>query len=363
MWPAAFARSSDDRAALLVLLSLPSLTPRRLLVLSQEHPTAGACLDAAMEGGVVSETDVGKARSLDASLVAERVINAGARLVAVGDPCYPHRLYDLFDPPAGLFVRGADLTDMEPCVAVVGARNCSPSGAEIAAALGRSLAGAGGWVVSGAAYGIDGAAHRGALDAGRSAAVLGCGIDVAYPSRNRRLIERLAEAGAVISEYPPGTRPEPFRFPARNRLVAALSVAVVVVEGAMGSGSMITADHALDMGREVFAVPGAVSSALAQVPLALLRDGAGVIRGPDDLLHDLGLAPQVPRTHDAPSAIPSGIERTVWEALGRGDLPDGVAAVTHLPLPDVLAALLSLELQGLVSRRGGRYERRPFGGR
>src|SRR5439155_2255645 len=119
----------------------------------------------------------------------------------------------------------------------------------------------------------------------------------------------------------------------------------------------------LDMGREVFAVPGAVTSALAQVPLALLRDGAGLIRGPDDLLLDLGLMPLVPRTQDEPSAVPWGVERTVWEALACRDLPDNVAAATHLPLPDVLAALLALELRGLVLRTGGRYERRPFGGR
>jgi DNA processing protein len=349
---------------LLVLLSLASLTARRLWVLAHECQTATACLAAARDGREVSEADMRRARSLNGLAIADRVAQAGARLVAVGDHGYPPRLYDLFDPPAGLFVRGADLTELNPCVAIVGARNCSPSGQEIASALGRALAEAGAWVVSGAAYGIDAAAHRGALDAGgRSAGVLGCGIDVAYPSRNRRLIERLAASGTVVSEYPPGTKPEPFRFPARNRLVAALSIAVVVVEGAKGSGSMITTDHALDIGRDVFAVPGAIASDLSQVPLALLRDGASLIRGPDDLLEDLGLAPLPPETNGERPGVPSGVERTVWDALSAHALPDAVAVVTGLPLTDVLSALLSLELRGIVLRSGGRYERRPFGGR
>jgi DNA processing protein len=173
---------------------------------------------------------------------------------------------------------------------MVGARNCSPAGAETAKAIARSLSRAGVRVVSGAARGIDKAAHLGALGgAGGTVAVLGCGIDVAYPNDNRTLLAEIASHGAVISEYPPGVPAEPFRFPARNRIVAALSRAVVVVEGADGSGSMITADHALEVGREVFAVPGPVTSPLSAVPLSLIRQGATLIRGPHDLLEDLGL--------------------------------------------------------------------------
>src|SRR5205809_6482365 len=156
---------------------------------------------------------------------------------------------------------------------MVGARSCSSIGKEVATAFGRGLAGAGVCVVSGGARGIDAASHRGALRAGgRTIAVLGCGIDLLYPGQNRALLREVLGSGALVSEYPPGTPAEPFRFPARNRIVAALCRAVVVVEGARGSGSMITADHALDVGREVFAVPGAVSSPLAAVPLELIRD-------------------------------------------------------------------------------------------
>src|SRR5207245_870798 len=172
----------------------------------------------------------------------------------------------LFDPPAALFVRGHPLSGLTPRISIVGARNCTASGRDTATALGQALAGAGVCVVSGGARGIDAAAHRGALaGGGRSICVLGCGIDLAYPRQHRGLFEDLARTGAVVSEYPPRTKAEPFRFPARNRIVAGLSQGVVVVEGAAGSGSMITADHALDLGREVFAVPGTISRALAHL--------------------------------------------------------------------------------------------------
>ena len=224
-------------------------------------------------------------------------------------------------------------------------------------------------MVSGAARGIDARAHEGALRAGgASIAVLGSGIDNVYPRKNRDLVERLVRSGAVVSEYPPGIPAEPFRFPARNRIVAALCRAVVVVEGAPESGSLITAEHALDLGRDVFAVPGAPSTALAQAPLALIRDGAGLIRGPGDLLEDLGLtlpSPQAgstswdgsPQTSSSQSLSPA--EVAVWTALTSPSTSDRMAGATGLPLPTVLAALLGLELRRLVVQMGGRYERRP----
>lgn len=236
----------------------------------------------------------------------------------------------------------------------------------MASALGRGLAGAGVCVVSGGARGIDSAAHRGALDGGgRTIAVLGSGIDVPYPRHNRRLLTEIARAGAVVTEYPPGTPPEPFRFPARNRIVAGLARAVVVVEGAAGSGSMISADHALDLGREVFAVPGPPTSELAAVPLGLIRDGATLIRGPGDLLGDLGieLGP-VPRARGDGRMAPrwgNESEREVWDALTAVSTPDRLAAATGLSLPVVISALVGLELRGYVARVGGRYQRRLDG--
>ena len=181
----------------------------------------------------------------------------GARFLTPDDAEYPSSCLQLDDPPVALYVRGARLDVDEVRVAIVGARRCSTLGGEIARDLGRRLGSAGVCVVSGAAYGIDASSHRGALDAGgRTIAVLGSGIDVGYPRSSADLIERIAQTGSVVSEYAPGVPAEPHRFPARNRIVVALSSALVVVEGAALSGSRISVDHALDLGREVFAVPG-----------------------------------------------------------------------------------------------------------
>jgi DNA processing protein len=358
--------TEPDRDALLVLLSLASLTPRRLLELAGQAGTASASLQAVKAGKAGSESDRSFARAIRSEDVAARMKAVGARLVTVHDPEYPKRLLDLFDPPAGLFVRGGSLDHGSSHVAIVGARNCSPAGAETASMLARALATCGATVVSGAARGIDAAGHRGALEGGwTTVAVLGSGIDVAYPRQNRRLLDAVLASGCIVSEYPPGTPAEPFRFPARNRIVAALSRAVVVVEGATGSGSMITAEHALDLGRDVFAVPGAVTSELSQVPLGLIREGATMIRGPDDLIADLGLEPlgpgsdgigTTPSTHG--DATPSGREGAVWDALSSSSAPDRLASLTGLQLGEVVSALVGLELRGLVRQVGGRYERR-----
>jgi len=367
-----FAEADEDRAALLVLLNLASMTAKRLLDLAQDCETSSKALAAVKAGRAGSEADRALANSLKPADLAPGVRAAGATLVPVHDPAYPVELLDLFDPPAGLFVRGGFLQAGRARVAIVGARNCSPSGREIATALGRALAGVEACVVSGLARGIDAAAHLGALRAGGpTIGVLGCGIDVAYPSQNRYLMNSIASLGAVVSEYPPGVRPEPFRFPARNRLVAALSSAVVVVEGAQGSGSMITADHALDIGRDVFAVPGSISTALAHVPLALIREGATLIRGPDDLLEDLGLKPFAggdPNVAQAdaasgeslPAPLRDPIASALWAGLSTPMTPDGLAAVTGLDLSAVMAGLLRLELRAFVRHVGGRYERCSF---
>jgi len=242
-------------------------------------------------------------------------------------------------------------------VSVVGSRRCSALGREIAFELGRGLGAAGVCVVSGAAFGIDAAAHRGALAAGgRTIAVLGSGIDVCYPRASADLIEQIAVDGTVVSEYAPGTPAEPHRFPARNRIVAALSVGLVVVEGAGGSGSRISVDHALDLGRDVFAVPGPLTSPLSEVPLELIRDGATLIRGVDDLLLDLGIDAGA-IDQPAPPVELGEDERRVWSALQSSSLPDAVARQTGMSIPDAVSTLIRLELRGLARNVGGRYER------
>jgi DNA processing protein len=380
-WPVGFAAGEAGRDALLVLASLPGLTPRRLRSLALEVGGAASCLDAVRRGHpLVARSDRDLAARLRPADMLRRLDEVDARMAVAGEEDYPDSLLDLADPPVALFVRGSALASLRAGVAVVGARNCSALGAEVAEAFGRGLAAAGLCVLSGGARGIDSAAHQGALAAGGATlAVLGSGIDVAYPSRNRGLLERIVRAGAVVSEYPPGVPAQPYRFPARNRIVAAMAEAVLVVEGAAGSGSLITADHALDLGRPVFAVPGPVTSPLSETPLALIRDGAGMVRGVDDLLEDLGrLDPRAgagsvesPGSKEVPavrsgSGLPPGLselERRVLDTLSGPTLPEVVAATVDRRLPEVLAAVVGLEVRGLVRTVGGRVERRLGGGR
>jgi len=212
-------------------------------------------------------------------------------------------------------------------------------------------------VISGAARGIDAAGHQGALDAGgHTVAVLGCGIDQAYPKWSERLIRRIAEIGTLVSEYPPGVPPEPYHFPARNRIVAAMCTGLVVVEGAEGSGSLISAEHALDLGRDVFAVPGAFTSPLAHVPHVLIREGATLIRGVDDLMRDLKVGE---RLGGAPVRLDLTLaERAALDLVIAPVLPENVAKGLGVSVPEVLPLLLGLELKGLIRSVGGRFEPR-----
>jgi DNA processing protein len=355
-WPPGFGvGKAREREALLVLSSLQGITPRRLRRVAWTEGSAQGCLAAILEGRAGSRRDREYAERIHAASVAAALEDCGATLLTYGGPGYPQELQDLqHDPPAWLFLRGRPLVPGEQRVAIVGSRSCSALGREVAHELGRRLAGAGVHVVSGAANGIDEASHRGALAApGPTIAVLGAGIDVAYPRSNAALLDRISTSGTVVSEYPPGASAVPRNFPARNRIVAGLARALVVVEGAGRSGSRISVDHALDLGRDVFAVPGPVTSPLAEVPLALIREGATMIRGADDLLDDLGItwSPLAPAVELPPQ------ERLVLEALTAPVPADMLARDAGLTLSDTLTALLGLELRGLVRGAGGRFER------
>jgi DNA processing protein len=244
-----------------------------------------------------------------------------------------------------------------PAVAIVGARSCSAYGAQVAREVARELAAAGVVVVSGLARGIDGEAHRGALaGGGPTVAVLGCGIDRDYPRSHAGLAGRIAEDGLVVSEYAPGVEPAPWRFPARNRIIAGLALAAVVVEARERSGALITADFALELGRDVFAVPGEITSALSAGANDLLRQGAAPLLSAGDVLGAIGLqrAPPAARTSLSPAA----------EAV-RATLRDGARAVDELARavglasPDVAAALVELELAGLATSADGVYRCPP----
>jgi DNA processing protein len=354
-WPDGFVDSGADRAAALVLTALRGATPRKLLQVAAERGTASAVLAEIRRGRAGSANDHVFARELDAGEIAAAASSSGARVVFWGSPEYPSQLRTIHDPPMALYVVGGELPDPTSAVAVVGARRCSDLGRDLAREIGHALGLAGATVVSGAARGIDAAAHRGALQAGGATlAVMGCGVDVVYPRGSRELIERLRTHGAVVSEHAPGTPPLQRNFPARNRIVAGLCGATVIVEGAAGSGSLITAEHAMEFGRDVYAVPGSVVGPLSTVPLQLIRDGATMIRGPDDLLEDLGLEASVLRGPERVELTEQ--ERRVLDGLVGPSLADRVARSLDASVPEVVAILMRLELRGLVRSVGGRYE-------
>jgi DNA processing protein len=355
-FPPDFGAGDVEADAILVLLCLNGITPRQLHELAWECGSAAGCVAAIVRRRTGSDNDRARIAALDVRSVRRDVESCRARLAVPGDPDYWPALLRLADPPLGVFVRGQPLGAGDERVAVIGSRRPSALGREVAIDLSRGLARAGIPVVSGGAVGIDAAAHRGALDAGgRTVAVLGSGIDLLYPPTNRSLLEQIERTGTILSEYPPGVPAEPRRFPARNRIIAALARGLVVVEGAAKSGTRITAEHAMDVGVEVFAVPGPVTSPLAETPLELIREGATMIRGVDDLLHDLGLDVGLAAS-GAPVGLPDD-ELRAFDALEMTMLPDAVARSAGLTIPDAVAALIRLELRGLVRGVGGRYER------
>ena len=288
----------------------------------------------------------------DAAYLAE-LERQGLRWVPRSSAQFPRSLAAIFDPPPGLFVRGAGEIGLleRPAVAVVGARSCSSYGSQVARSLGRELASAGLVVVSGLARGIDGEAHRGALEAdGATIAVLGCGVDRDYPRSHSELARRIGETGLILSEYPPGVEPAPWRFPARNRIVAGLAQATVVVEARERSGALITADFALEEGREVFAVPGEITSALSAGANALLRIGATPLTSAADVLESFGMV----AAREQPAADPEAA--AVLEQLPA--TADELARSLALDAGELAALLVRLELAGSIAEADGLYRAR-----
>ena len=327
---------------------------------------AGALLRAAprrlaalgIAGGLVDELRL--ARHADPAAYVAGLEARGIRCITRSDPAYPARVAELHDPPLALFLTGtaAAAEDGTPALAVVGARRAGEGSLALAARLAGFAAGRGVRIVSGLALGVDAAGHRGALDAGgATVAVLGCGPDVAYPRANAALWRRIQAAGAIVSEYPPGTPPAPWRFPARNRIIAALADAVLVVEARARSGALITADHALDLGRDVLAVPGAANAPRAAGTNGLLRAGAGLVEHEDDLAGWLGLDPPE-------RARPPDAARALLDAVAAGPAyADELAGRVGRSAAEVGAELAVLELDGWVAAdASGRYlAARPVG--
>lgn len=297
-------------------------------------------------------------RELD--LIARRNLS----LLSCTCPEYPPALRDIADKPVLLYVRGQAGLLHKPMLAVIGARSASDYGRRIARQFASAAAERGLVIVSGAAYGIDAAAHLGALKAcGATVAVLGCGVDVAYPASHRQLLADIAATGTVISEFPLGTKPEAFRFPIRNRIISGLAQAVLVVEASEKSGSLITARLALDQGREVMAIPGRIDSPKSSGAHWLIQQGATLVQRVDDVFEalswPLGASSTTAGENQEPlPALPPDAQQ-VLQALDAypADI-DSLAQKTNLPLATLQPLLLTLELQGLVRQLPGQlYEK------
>jgi DNA processing protein len=309
-------------------------------------------------------------RSTDAAArELELAAAAGVRILCLDDPDYPLALRTIPDPPLCLYLRGRMQKEDAVALAIVGSRHCSRYGAEQAERLASLAAAAGLTIVSGMAYGIDSYAHRGALaGGGRTVAVMGCGLSHVYPPESGPLAEQIAGNGAVISELPMGTTPEAKNFPARNRIIAGLSLGVLVVEAAARSGALITARLATEYNREVFALPGQVGAPYAEGCNTLIKaGGAKLVTSLPDILEELG---EVGRALGATAAPPAAAapalpvslneyEQQVLEALGPEPLPvEAVCDLTCLPPARVASVLTSLQLKGVVRRvAGDLYER------
>jgi DNA processing protein len=344
----------DATLDLLTLALLPGTQARTARDLAARGPIAAALAEPEAHRDVLGEAACAALKSGAARRAAEAEAQAagraGARVIGWHDPEYPQLLRRIYDPPPVLYVRGRlDPDDGERAVALVGARAATPGGRVLAAALARDLGAWGATVVSGLARGIDTAAHEGALEGGgRTVAVLGSGIDRLYPPENERLARAIAERGAVVSEFPLGTRPLPQHFPRRNRVIAGWSRAVVVVEAAARSGALNTARTALDEGRDVMAVPGHPSQPSHAGTNQLLREGAALVRDARDVAEEIGL--------DAPEAKPTATAGDPLLDALRADAPAGLEDLqrrTGLETAELLARLSRLELSERVRRLPG----------
>jgi DNA processing protein len=292
----------------------------------------------------------------------QRAEEAGVKIIPFGSGIYPARLRSIADPPPCLYVKGEIRREDDKAVAVIGTRSASHYGRRVARDLCRGLASLGFTVISGMARGIDGVAHDEALNAGgRTIAVLGSGVDRAYPPEHRKLYHRISENGAVISELPLGAPPLAFNFPARNRLISGLSAGVVVVEATEKSGSLITAAIALEQGREVFAVPGEVGSSRSRGGHRLIRQGAKLVENVDDILEEI--APQLVARDRQPAALrtlPVDAQpetHKIFDLLQERSLHiDEVIEASGFSASRVSQILLELELQGFLKQLpGNRY--------
>jgi len=375
--------SLTERQAFMVLNDLPNIGPITLNRLLEEFGGDPCAILATDRRRLEAVRGVGPETSaallnwrnhFDLAREEERLTKAGATFITARETGYPRLLKEIHDPPIGLYRKGSYLFE-QPCMAIVGSRRTTLYGQSVAKKLGAQLAQLGFCVVSGLARGIDTAAHEGALSVGgKTAAVLGCGIDIVYPPENLELYRRIVETGAVLSEFPFGRKADRQTFPMRNRVVSGICEGVVVVESDVSGGAMITARFAGEQGRLIFAVPGRIDQATSHGCHQLIRDGATLLTGVDDILDELnyldGLRPRAIPVEGESSVLEqlmpqlSESERKVAAVFGGGAVLgiDALAESTGLGASDVAAALMMLELKKLVAKRAdGAFEARSAG--
>lgn len=290
-----------------------------------------------------------------------RLASSGALIVTFTSIDYPKSLFEIPDPPPFLYVSG-ELRSHETCVAIVGSRRATSYGLMATSRLAEALAAHGVTVVSGMARGVDTAAHKGALAAGgRTVGVLGCGIDKIYPPENRTLFQEMTCKGCLVSEFPLGTLPLAENFPRRNRIISGLSRGVLVVEAAENSGSLITAQYALEHGRDVYAVPGSIAFASSRGSNRLIKQGAKLVDCVEDILEELpgfgiGTGRAQPKSSGAPTFALSPKEAAIYELLARSPLHiDDIISQTELTAGEVSSMLLHLELKGAITPLPGTH--------
>ncbi|HEY0333080.1 MAG TPA: DNA-processing protein DprA [Stenotrophomonas sp.] len=377
------AHSTEEHTALLLLLQAagPRAPRRRLLDTYDNARAVLAAGPTAWRAAGCTPVQIAALTAGNATPHARArawLDRPGRHLLGWRDPAYPPLLRDIARPPLALFVDGEPALLQHPSIAVVGSRRPSAGGRDHAADFTHTFVQAGWVVVSGLADGIDAAAHHAALalPGGLTVAVLGTGPDLAYPQHHRRLRERIASEGAVVSEYLPGTAPTQFHFPERNRIIAGLSLGTVVIEAALRSGALITARLAAESGREAFALPGSLHNPLARGCHRLIRDGALLVEDPAEVLALLGpvaarrigalsAAPTAPidaaRTTPRPPPFPDNPDyQRLWQALGHDPTPmDSLIQRTGLTAATLSSMLLAMELEGSVAAQHGRYARNP----
>lgn len=359
----------EDLISALRLAMVPGIGPRMTVALLERFGSAAAVLAAAPSDlrevqGIGTKLSGAIARAPareDIEREIERCRHSGISILTPRSPSYPRMLKEIHDPPPVLFARGTVEARDALAIAIVGSRHGTQYGLAQAERLAGSLARAGLTIISGLARGIDAAAHRGALAAGgRTIAVLGSGLSNIYPPEHVQLADEVAAAGCLISESPPQAQPISGAFPQRNRIISGLSLGVLVIEASLQSGALITARHASEQGRDIFAVPGRIDSRVSQGCHRLIRDGAKLVETADDVLEELG--PLVEATTDAaghsvhhPAELMlNDLERQVLAAVATDATTiDHVVTTSGLPTPQVLATLSALEMRRLVRRLGG----------